>query len=169
MCPFVLCTRCGPRVPCVVPCVPCVICLTLSQPGTDPQAEISRLNALIAAVEVDVAFVGIGENGHLAFNDPPADFDTDQVTLSVHDVVHSAHSTSEKVAKVHSAIIKHRESALQIKGCQITHFTQCTRARILIQYTVKCCTSTEVCTTALFGCIRRTVDRLRKHERMCTK
>jgi glucosamine-6-phosphate deaminase len=26
---------------------------------------------------VDVAFVGIGENGHLAFNDPPADFDTD--------------------------------------------------------------------------------------------
>jgi len=27
--------------------------------------------------EIDVAFVGIGENGHLAFNDPPADFDTE--------------------------------------------------------------------------------------------
>ena len=40
-------------------------------------AEIARINALIGAVTVDVAFVGIGENSHLAFNDPPADFDTD--------------------------------------------------------------------------------------------
>jgi len=39
--------------------------------------EIERLNALLRATEVDVAFVGIGENGHLAFNDPPADFETD--------------------------------------------------------------------------------------------
>ncbi|HEX4945757.1 MAG TPA: glucosamine-6-phosphate deaminase [Blastocatellia bacterium] len=31
-------------------------------------------NAAIAAAPIDVAFVGIGENGHLAFNDPPADF-----------------------------------------------------------------------------------------------
>jgi len=31
----------------------------------------------LAAAPVDVAFVGIGENGHLAFNDPPADFETD--------------------------------------------------------------------------------------------
>lgn len=41
---------------------------------TDPQAECQRLNRLIIDHEVDVAFVGIGENGHLAFNDPPADF-----------------------------------------------------------------------------------------------
>jgi glucosamine-6-phosphate deaminase len=41
----------------------------------DPQAECQRLNRLIASHEVDVAFVGIGENGHLAFNDPPADFE----------------------------------------------------------------------------------------------
>ena len=27
---------------------------------------------------IDLAFVGIGENGHLAFNDPPADFTTDE-------------------------------------------------------------------------------------------
>jgi glucosamine-6-phosphate deaminase len=40
----------------------------------DPQAECERLNRLISNHEVDVAFVGIGENGHLAFNDPPADF-----------------------------------------------------------------------------------------------
>lgn len=42
----------------------------------DPQAECARLSALISAHTVDVAFVGIGENGHLAFNDPPADFET---------------------------------------------------------------------------------------------
>ena len=33
------------------------------------------------AAPVDVAFVGIGENGHLAFNDPPADFDTERPYL----------------------------------------------------------------------------------------
>ena len=42
----------------------------------DPQEECQRLGQLISKVEVDVAFVGIGENGHLAFNDPPADFVT---------------------------------------------------------------------------------------------
>jgi glucosamine-6-phosphate deaminase len=41
----------------------------------DLKAEIRRLNGLIAAQGVDVALVGIGENGHLAFNDPPADFE----------------------------------------------------------------------------------------------
>ncbi|HPS03377.1 MAG TPA: 6-phosphogluconolactonase, partial [Candidatus Sumerlaeota bacterium] len=39
----------------------------------DPEAECARLVALIEPVTVDVAFIGIGENGHLAFNDPPAD------------------------------------------------------------------------------------------------
>ncbi len=38
--------------------------------------ECERINKLISSVTIDVAFVGIGENGHLAFNDPPADFDT---------------------------------------------------------------------------------------------
>ncbi len=42
----------------------------------DPRAECRRLSALIAAAPVDVACIGIGENGHLAFNDPPADFET---------------------------------------------------------------------------------------------
>ena len=42
-----------------------------------PQAECERLNRIIAQHRIDVAFVGIGENGHLAFNDPPADFETD--------------------------------------------------------------------------------------------
>lgn len=43
----------------------------------DPQKECDRLNKLIGSLEVDVASVGIGENGHLAFNDPPADFEAE--------------------------------------------------------------------------------------------
>lgn len=42
----------------------------------DPQAECRRLAALVPDGPFDVALIGIGENGHLAFNDPPADFDT---------------------------------------------------------------------------------------------
>ena len=45
--------------------------------ASDIAAEIARLNALIAGRGVDVCFAGIGENCHLAFNDPPADFATD--------------------------------------------------------------------------------------------
>ena len=37
----------------------------------------------LAKAPVDVAFVGIGENGHLAFNDPPADFETERPYLIV--------------------------------------------------------------------------------------
>lgn len=42
----------------------------------DPAAECRRLSELIEKIEIDIAFIGIGENGHLAFNDPPADFET---------------------------------------------------------------------------------------------
>lgn len=42
----------------------------------DPADECERLKKRIAPCNVDVAFIGIGENGHLAFNDPPADFET---------------------------------------------------------------------------------------------
>ncbi len=45
--------------------------------------EIIRLNALIAKHPIDVAFIGIGENGHLAFNDPPADFVTEDPYIVV--------------------------------------------------------------------------------------
>jgi glucosamine-6-phosphate deaminase len=38
------------------------------------EAVCRQVGELIAAAPIDVAFVGIGENGHLAFNDPPADF-----------------------------------------------------------------------------------------------
>ena len=45
--------------------------------------ECKRLGKLIAEGEVDVAFVGVGENGHLAFNDPPPDFDTEEAFIVV--------------------------------------------------------------------------------------
>ena len=49
----------------------------------DCSAECERLNEIIRTRAVDAAFVGIGENGHLAFNDPPADFATDTPYLVV--------------------------------------------------------------------------------------
>jgi glucosamine-6-phosphate deaminase len=49
----------------------------------DAKAECLRLGALIAKHPIDVALVGIGENGHLAFNDPPANFDTEEPYIIV--------------------------------------------------------------------------------------
>ena len=49
----------------------------------DPVKECRRLGNLIKEQTIDVAFVGIGENGHLAFNDPPADFETEEPYLVV--------------------------------------------------------------------------------------
>jgi glucosamine-6-phosphate deaminase len=49
----------------------------------DPAAECRRVGAILAAHPIDVAFIGIGENGHLAFNDPPADFQTGEPYIIV--------------------------------------------------------------------------------------
>ena len=49
----------------------------------DPSTVIARVTAEIRKAPIDVAFVGVGENGHLAFNDPPADFDTDEAYIVV--------------------------------------------------------------------------------------
>lgn len=51
--------------------------------STDPYDECVRLGKLISRHPIDVAFVGIGENSHLAFNDPPADFETEEAYLVV--------------------------------------------------------------------------------------
>jgi len=45
--------------------------------------EIKRISSITSKFNIDVAFVGIGENGHLAFNDPPADFDTNDPFIRV--------------------------------------------------------------------------------------
>jgi glucosamine-6-phosphate deaminase len=51
--------------------------------ATDPKAECQRIGNIIVQHTVDVALVGIGENGHLAFNDPPADFNTQEPFIVV--------------------------------------------------------------------------------------
>jgi glucosamine-6-phosphate deaminase len=48
-----------------------------------PREVLTEVNQEIAKAPVDLAFVGIGENGHLAFNDPPADFETEEPYLLV--------------------------------------------------------------------------------------
>ena len=45
--------------------------------AADLNAEMKRLNDRITACPIDLCFAGIGENSHLAFNDPPADFATE--------------------------------------------------------------------------------------------
>lgn len=49
----------------------------------DAQQECRRLGEIINEHRVDVGLIGIGENGHLAFNDPPADFKTQEAYLIV--------------------------------------------------------------------------------------
>ena len=44
---------------------------------------MAELGAILKQTTIDVAFVGIGENGHLAFNDPPADFDSNEAYLII--------------------------------------------------------------------------------------
>jgi len=49
----------------------------------NPQEECERVGSLISKHPIDAAMIGIGENGHLAFNDPPADFETEEPYLVV--------------------------------------------------------------------------------------
>jgi glucosamine-6-phosphate deaminase len=52
--------------------------------GTGDAREVARrVGEALSTAPVDVAFAGIGENGHLAFNDPPADFETEEAYLVV--------------------------------------------------------------------------------------
>jgi len=55
----------------------------LAGDAANPTGECRRVGALLQHAPIDVAFVGIGENGHLAFNDPPADFATEEPYLVV--------------------------------------------------------------------------------------
>lgn len=49
----------------------------------DPERETRRLNELITGRRIAVCFAGFGENCHLAFNDPPADFETEEPYIVV--------------------------------------------------------------------------------------
>ena len=53
--------------------------------ATDPLAEADRYEALLLAHPMDVCILGIGENGHVAFNDPgEADFSDARLVKPVH-------------------------------------------------------------------------------------
>jgi glucosamine-6-phosphate deaminase len=49
----------------------------------DTSEVVQRVSAALKSAPIDIAFLGIGENGHLAFNDPPADFATEEAYLIV--------------------------------------------------------------------------------------
>ena len=51
--------------------------------ATDPDEESARYSSLLAATKIDIVVMGIGENGHIAFNDPPADFNTHEAYIIV--------------------------------------------------------------------------------------
>jgi glucosamine-6-phosphate deaminase len=49
----------------------------------NPSEECKRLSEIIRNTRIDIALLGIGENGHLGFNDPPADFETEKAFIEV--------------------------------------------------------------------------------------
>jgi glucosamine-6-phosphate deaminase len=51
--------------------------------AADPSEVVRRVGKNLASRPVDIAFLGIGENGHIAFNDPPADFQTEEPYIIV--------------------------------------------------------------------------------------
>ena len=51
--------------------------------ASDLSAGVRGVSAQLTSAPIDVAFVGIGENGHIAFNDPPADFETEEPYIIV--------------------------------------------------------------------------------------
>lgn len=55
----------------------------LAGDAADPAAVAREASQQIASAPIDIAFLGIGENGHIAFNDPPADFDTEEPYIVV--------------------------------------------------------------------------------------
>ncbi|WBQ06079.1 6-phosphogluconolactonase [Kribbella sp. CA-293567] len=52
-------------------------------PGADPERAARQYEALMGDEAFDVVLLGLGVNGHLAFNDPPADFDDDRAAKVV--------------------------------------------------------------------------------------
>lgn len=55
----------------------------LAGDAADPVAVVREAGEQLASAPIDIAFLGIGENGHIAFNDPPADFNTEEAYIVV--------------------------------------------------------------------------------------
>jgi glucosamine-6-phosphate deaminase len=66
--------------------VPALKAAYLINGENDPETERQRISAIINAHPISVALIGIGENAHLAFNDPPADFDTEEPYIIINEL-----------------------------------------------------------------------------------
>jgi glucosamine-6-phosphate deaminase len=51
--------------------------------AVNPSEVVHRIGRELSSAPIDIAFLGIGENGHIAFNDPPADFKTEEPYIIV--------------------------------------------------------------------------------------
>ncbi|HUT18688.1 MAG TPA: glucosamine-6-phosphate deaminase [Anaerolineae bacterium] len=70
--------------------------------AADVEAELARYAALLEEHPPDACVLGIGENGHLAFNDPPADFET---KASIHVVELDRRCRMQQVGEGHFATL----------------------------------------------------------------
>ena len=91
---------------------------------TDPSEVVRRVGKELTSAPIDVAFVGIGENGHLAFNDPPADCRQQQVGeawfSNISQVPKQALSMSVRQilkAKEILAVVPDSRKAQAVKAC----------------------------------------------------
>ncbi|HVU08526.1 MAG TPA: glucosamine-6-phosphate deaminase [Verrucomicrobiae bacterium] len=120
---------------------------------SDVAAVCRRVGAELNAAPIDMAFVGIGENGHLAFNDPPADFATAEPYIIVNldeacrrqqvaegwfkdlsEVPHQAISMSiRQILKAQKilCIVPDKRKALAVKACLEGGISPATPASIL--------------------------------------
>ena len=55
----------------------------LAGDAAEPATVVREIGTQLASAPIDIAFLGIGENGHIAFNDPPADFNTEEPYIIV--------------------------------------------------------------------------------------
>ena len=121
--------------------------------GANPSEVVRTVSRELSSGPIDVAFLGIGENGHIAFNDPPADFSTEEpyiiVTLDeacrrqqvgeawfrdISDVPERAISMSVRQilkAKEILAVVPDRRKAPAIKACFESEISPMVPASIL--------------------------------------
>lgn len=70
----------------------------------DPETELARYSELMDRYEPVACVLGIGENGHLAFNDPPADFEIDR---TIHIVTLTGRCREQQVGEGHFESLSH--------------------------------------------------------------
>jgi glucosamine-6-phosphate deaminase len=100
----------------------------------DPNEVIRVVGREICSAPVDIAFVGVGENGHLAFNDPPADFKTEGWFASLDDVPRRAMSMGvRQILKTKEIIcfVPDKRKANAVKACFDGDITPMAPASIL--------------------------------------